>query len=78
MAFNSSPEVALEKEEMRVAAVWDAAEKLGADGAVMVYLMPGGTIGFASYARRESCAETKALADQLYDAAMKWFRDEAW
>lgn len=67
MAWNPSPEVAL---------VRDAANKLGADRAVIVYTTPSGQIGYASYGSTKAlCAETKTLADRLYATAMRYFRE---
>lgn len=65
MAWNPSPEVAL---------VRDAAAKLGADRAVIVYTLPDGRLGYASYGQTKAlCAETRKLADKLYERAETWF-----
>jgi hypothetical protein len=66
MPWNPSPEVA---------ALRDAARKLGADRAVIVYTRPDGKMGYASYGSdRALCAEAKALAEDLWSAAVEHFR----
>lgn len=66
MAWNPSPEVAVAR---------DAAKALGADRVVITYTTPAGQIGYASFGQtKELCAETKRLADKLYERAMAWFR----
>lgn len=65
MAWNPSREVAT---------VRDAAGKLGADRAVIVYTRPDGKFGYASFgSTRALCAEAKALAEDLWPAALDHF-----
>ncbi len=65
MAWNPTPEVAVAR---------DAAGKFGADRCVVLYTLPDGRIGYASYgSTKPLCDETKRLADKLYDRAMAFF-----
>jgi hypothetical protein len=65
MPWNPGPEVA---------AVRDAARKLGADRAVIVYTRPDGKMGYASVGLTKAlCAEAKALAEDLWNAAIEHF-----
>jgi hypothetical protein len=65
MPWNPSPEVA---------AVRDAARKLGADRAVIIFTRPDGKMGYASYGTtRRLCAEAHALAQELWRAAHEHF-----
>jgi len=69
MPWNPSPEVA---------AVRDAAGKLGADRAVIVYTRPDGKMGYASFGRtRALCAQAQALAEDLWPAALDHFERKA-
>ena len=67
MAWNPSPEVAVAR---------DAAGRLGADRAVIVFTLPDGRFGYASYGKtRELCANARKLADRLFEAANVYFED---
>lgn len=65
MAWNPSPEVA---------AVRDAARKIGESGsvdvdrAVLIYTTRCGQVGYVSYGRtKELCAAARRMADAIYD-----------
>lgn len=65
MAWNPSKEVAVAR---------DAAKALGADRAVIVYTLPSGMFGYASYGETKAlCAEARALGDKLFDATQDHF-----
>lgn len=68
MAWNPSPEVAVAR---------DAAQRLGAQQVVIVYVLDGGrSLGMASFGKtRELCREAGKLGDELYDAAMRHLSD---
>lgn len=63
MAWNPSPEVA---------AVRDAARKLGADRAVVFFTLPNGQCGFASYGETKAkCGEMATIGDALWAPFLK-------
>lgn len=62
MAFNPSPEVAVAR---------DAAAKLKAVQAVVVYVTENGQLGMASYGKDKAlCKEAGRLGGQLFEYAM--------
>mgnify|MGYP001559828739 FL=1 len=66
MAFNPSPDVAVAR---------DAAKKLGATKCVVLYVLPDGHLGMASYGETKSlCKEAGKLGDKVFDMAMR----DAW
>ncbi len=68
MAWNPSPQVAVAR---------DAATKLGADRAVIVYTTASGQLGYASFGVTKAlCGNAKKLADRLYDAAIDHLSNE--
>ena len=68
MAWNPSPEVAVAR---------DAAARLGADRAVIVYTRPDGRFGYASFGNtKELCADARHLADRLREAATSYFEEQ--
>ena len=68
MPYNPSPQVALAR---------DAARKLGAERAVIVYVLPDGRFGYASYGETAKlCSSARKLADCLYDAAERFLVEE--
>ncbi len=65
MPWNPSPEVAVAR---------DAAQKLQAQQAIIVYLLPNGQVGMASYgATKELCREAGKIGDVLFEKTMEWF-----
>lgn len=66
MAWNPSPEVAVAR---------DAAQKLAAQQAIVVYILPDGRLGMASYgSTKELCREAGELGDELFTVSMDWFK----
>lgn len=63
MAFNPSPEVAVAR---------DAAKKLGAQQCIVIYILPEGQLGMASYGKtKQLCELAGELGDKLFDLAIK-------
>ncbi len=69
MAFNPGPEVAVAR---------DAAEKLKADGVVILFIRSkAGHMGFASYGETKArCDCLGRLGEHLFDAAQMWLEDD--
>lgn len=68
MAWNPSPEVSVAR---------DAARKLGAKTAIIVYTTPAGQLGMASYGEtRTLCAEAGKCGDRLFDEATKFYSED--
>lgn len=69
MAWNPSPEVAVAR---------NAAKALGADRCIILYTLPDGKLGYASFGQTARlCAQAKLLADEVYGAALRYFDEVA-
>jgi hypothetical protein len=65
MAWNPSPEVAIAR---------DVAAKFKADRVVILYTLPDGRFGYASYGQtKELCADARKLGDKLFERAESHF-----
>lgn len=68
MAWNPSPEVA---------AARDAASKLNAGAAIILYWTGKGHVGMASYGKNTKCCKVAGLiGDELFDHIIKQSEDE--
>lgn len=74
MAWNPSPEVAAAREAARAIG---AVKGSPVDRCVVLFTTESGQIGYASYGKtREVCAQTRRLADVLFDKACEWFAEQ--
>lgn len=74
MAWNPAPEVAVARD---AASCLQAATGSPVNRCVLLFTTADGKIGYASYGQdRALCAETKQLADVLFDAARQWFSEQ--
>lgn len=68
MAWNPAPEVA---------ACRDFGKKFGANRVIIVYTLPDGRIGMASYGKtKELCAQTAPLGDAAFFAVRKAYEQQ--
>lgn len=67
MAWNPNPEIAVARE---------AARKLNAQQAIVVYILEDGRFGMASYGENKTlCAEAGKLGDTLFEATQEWLME---